>query len=83
MAGHRAAVRVGFVGTSGWLTPRQLTRIRELSVGFAATDLHHGSRRATDAQVQALADELGLRRFVQPDDDIAHRVGTRTPVEIA
>lgn len=51
MAGHRAAVRVGFVGTSDGLTPRQLTRIWELSVGFAATDLHHGNRRGTDAQV--------------------------------
>jgi len=64
---------VGFIGASEELNPSQLARIRALLEGFGATELHHGGRLGPDVQVHALADELGLWRFVHPDDDIALR----------
>jgi len=65
--------RVGFIGTSETLNPKQLARIRAVLVGLGATELHHGGRIGADVQAHVLADELGLWRFVHPDEEVDHR----------
>jgi hypothetical protein len=72
------AIRVGFIGTSEELHVNQLIRIRALLVGFAAAEIHHGGRMGSDVQVHDLSDELGLWRFVHPDDEVAYRAHFRS-----
>ena len=67
--------RVGFVGSGSPMSPAQYREVRDLLLGYAATQVHHGDTPGADVQVHRLADYLGLWRFVHPASDHGERAG--------
>lgn len=57
------------------MSPAQYREVRDLLLGYAATQVHHGDTPGADVQVHRLADYLGLWRFVHPASDHGERAG--------
>jgi hypothetical protein len=68
---NHAPVIVGFTGSRAGMTARQLARVRE--VLEQATEAHHGDCVGGDAEVHAIAIELGVPVVIHPPDKQKHR----------
>lgn len=73
MSGHSQRMSVGFIGTTGGMTDKQIEQLRWLLIQIDPTEVHHRDGLGADAQFHGIVCSLGVPTILHPGSDNATR----------